>query len=68
MNKNVKIKSCCLKADELNNNNRIYPLKEVEKVYNNLKNNAIPITLDFTSSDGFIPHEIICGKVLKVYM
>lgn len=31
MNKNVKIKSCCLKADELNNNNRIYPLKEVEK-------------------------------------
>ena len=41
MNKNVKIKSCCLKADELNRNNRIYPLKEVEKVYNNLKNNVI---------------------------
>lgn len=68
MNKNVKIKSCCLKADELNNNNRIYPLKEVEKVYNNLKNNAIPITLDFPSSVGFIPPEIICGKVSKVYM
>ena len=68
MNINVKIKSCCLKADELNRNNRIYPLKEVEKVYNNLKNNVIPITLDFPSSDGFIPPEIICGKVSKVYM
>lgn len=68
MNKNVKIKSCCLKADELNRNNRIYPLKEVEKVYNNLKNNAIPITLDFPFSVDFIPPEIICGKVSKVYM
>lgn len=68
MNKNVKIKSCCLKADELNSNNRIYPLKEVEKAYDDLKNNEMPILLEFPSSTASIHPDLICGKVSKVYM
>ena len=56
----VKFKSCCFQADKINANGRIYSQEIIEKVYQDIQENDIPLLYELP--DDPYDFDNICGK------
>lgn len=62
----VKFKSCCFQADKINANGRIYLQEIIEKVYQDIQENDIPLLYELP--DDPYDFDNICGKIEKAYI